>query len=86
MKKLIFSALIILGFVSCDNYPIVILKNNLTKAQEYGYFEGQKDAIEGDIRIRKIEDSTYIWSKSPWDDSKKQPLYNPQISIESNFK
>lgn len=49
-------------------------------------FEGQKDAINGDIRIEMIKDSTYIWVKSPWDDSKEEPMYNPQISINSNFK
>lgn len=85
MKKLIITALIILGFTSCDNYPIICLKNDLTKAIEYGYFEGQKDAINGDIRIEMIKDSTYIWSKSPWSDPKQESLYNPQISIGSNF-
>ena len=39
------------------------------------YFEGQKDAINGDIRIA-IKDSVYIWTKSCWDDGTK-PLFNP---------
>lgn len=86
MKKIILLAAIIGVFTSCDNYPIIILKNDLIKLAEYGYFEGQKDAINGDIRIEMIKDSTYIWVKSPWDDSKEEPLYNPQISINSNFK
>lgn len=86
MKKLILLAAIIWVFTSCDNYPIIIPKNDLIKLAEYGYFEGQKDAINRDIRIEMIKDSTYIWVKSPWDDSKEEPLYNPQISINSNFK
>lgn len=85
MKKLIYLAFIVLGFSSCENYPTIILKNDLTKAMEYGYFEGQKDAITGDIRIEVLKDSTYIWKKSPWD-IKEEPLYNPQISVDSNFK
>lgn len=39
------------------------------------YFEGQKDAINGDVRIA-IKDSVYIWTKSCWDDGTK-PLFNP---------
>ena len=39
------------------------------------YFEGQKDAINGDVRIA-IKDSVYIWTKSCWNDGAK-PLFNP---------
>lgn len=39
------------------------------------YFEGQKDAINGDVRIA-IKDSVYIWTKSCWNDGTK-PLFNP---------
>jgi len=39
------------------------------------YFEGQRDAINGDIRIA-IKDSTYIWIKSCWDDG-AIPLFTP---------
>ena len=37
---------------------------------EDAYFQGQADAINGDIRIKEISDSTYVWIKSPWKDSK----------------
>lgn len=40
--------------------------NILQQALEQAYFEGQKDALEGDIRIKLVSDSTYIWIKSPW--------------------
>lgn len=50
--------------------------NMYTKDMEKAYFEGQKDAIEGDVRIKKNKDSIYIWEKSPWNNGSK-PLYNP---------
>jgi hypothetical protein len=47
------------------------------KALEYGYFNGQQDAINGDIRIKQIDSTCYIWIKSPWDDPKTKVLYQP---------
>jgi hypothetical protein len=43
--------------------------------------EGQKDAIQGDYRIKIVNDSCVIWTKSPWDgvDSTSKfskPIYN----------
>lgn len=52
---------------------------------EYAYFEGQKDAIENKIQIKKVYDSTYIWIGSPWND-KRVPKYNPNISVEENIE
>lgn len=40
---------------------------------EYAYFEGQKDAIEGDVRIKRTPGGDYIWIKNPWDDSDTPP-------------
>ena len=45
-------------------------KSNKVKIQqimEWAYIEGQKDALEGDIRIKKLNDSTYVKTKSLWD-------------------
>ena len=84
MKKYLLLTAIIIGFISCENYPSVIMQNDLTKAIEYGYYEGQKDALTGDIRIKLNEDSIWVWTKSPWD-NKKEPIYNPLISLDSNF-
>ena len=39
---------------------------------EYTYMQGQKAAINGDIRIEKIND-TYQWTTSCWED--KSTLY-----------
>jgi hypothetical protein len=41
---------------------------------ERAYMEGQKDVIEGDIRIEK-EGDDWKWIKSPWDDSERKPSY-----------
>jgi hypothetical protein len=45
---------------------------------EEAYFEGQRDAITGDVRIKLI-DGTWMWSKSPWD-GRKQPIFYPAIA------
>ena len=42
----------------------------LQKALESAYFEGQKDALNGDIRIQFRSDSCWHWTKSPWDGGK----------------
>lgn len=59
------------------NYNIVDT-DKVKTAFEEAYFEGQKDALNGDVRIRKNGDSCWIWTKSCWD-SGKQPTFNPSI-------
>jgi len=74
MKYLVLMLLL----VSC-NYVTVDknkLKEKATEMAERAYFEGQRDAIDGDIRIRLNKDSAYEWIKSPWDNGDK-PIYNP---------
>lgn len=53
------------------------LEKDLYIIAEESYFEGQKDALENDIRIKK-QDSTWIWIKSPWD-SGRIPIFNPSL-------
>lgn len=48
---------------------------------ERAYFEGQKDAINGDIRIRKNNDGCWVWTKSCWDGG-DTPKFNPSIICE----
>jgi hypothetical protein len=43
---------------------------------EAAYFEGQKDALNGDFRIKQVSDSCWIWTKSPWGSGKKA-TFNP---------
>ncbi len=51
----------------------------LQKEFEKIYFEGQRDALEGDVRIYKTPSGCYIWSKSPWDTG-ELPIFNPSDS------
>jgi hypothetical protein len=50
------------------------LKLVIQALEEKGYFEGQKDALKGDIRIAKTC-STWVWTKSPWNDAPKGSRY-----------
>ena len=49
----LYILLAIILFTSCD-YGLV-KKSGLTEALEQAYFEGQKDALENDVRIKKIK-------------------------------
>jgi hypothetical protein len=44
------------------------------KATEFGYFEGQVDFMQGDIRIRQ-QNGRFVWVKSPWEDN-RDPIYS----------
>lgn len=75
MKKLILIIAISFLSTSCKR-EYLIDKDNFFKACEEAYFEGQKDALEKDIRIKKTNDSCWVWIKSPWD-SNRAPIFNP---------
>jgi len=80
MKTLfkLLALMLVLTTTSC-NYAIVNMdgmSEEITKMAEIAYFEGQKDAINNDIRIRLNSDSIYIWTKSCWD-SGRDPIFNP---------
>ena len=72
--KLYFLITLAIILTSCD-YAIVREKE-LQKVCEEAYFEGQKDALNDDVRIKLDKDSCYHWIKSPWN-NKKMPIYNP---------
>jgi hypothetical protein len=83
MKKITLLTILVFTLFSC-NYAIVDMNETeeklnlfLREVAEEAYFEGQKDYMNGDIRIKKTYDSTYIWVKSPWD-SGKEPIFNPK--------
>jgi hypothetical protein len=49
-------------------------------SEEWAYFEGQKEAINGDVRIKyDSESKTYSWTKSCWDDG-MTPTFDPSQS------
>jgi len=73
MKKLLIILLPIF-LLSC-NWAVVD-KKETQEFIEKAYFEGQRDALDGNVRIRLNTDSSYIWIKSPWDD-RTPPIYIP---------
>lgn len=50
-----------------DNKLSSSIQQVLKKEAERAYFEGQRDAIEGDIRIKKTKKNCWVWTKSCWD-------------------
>ena len=46
------------------------LTSYVDRSMEYAYCEGQKNALEGDIRIA-ITSNGWHWTKSPWDGGKR---------------
>lgn len=72
--------LLFFGFKYIDDKYVFVdrAKTDLTIKEmvEKAYFEGQRDAINEDVRIELNSDSIYIWIKSCWDDGTK-PIFNP---------
>lgn len=68
MKKVLVLLLALMLFSCGMEAPVTMDKDEIYKLCEMAYFEGQKDAIEGDVRIKLGSDSIYVWTKSPWAD------------------
>lgn len=75
-RYFLYTLLATVLFTSCD-YGVA-KQSAVTKALEQAYFEGQRDALEKDIRIKRNQDSCWIWIKSPWDRG-EQPIFNPSF-------
>lgn len=43
------------------------LESILITQMENAYAEGQSDAISGDVRIERVNDTTVVFVKGPWD-------------------
>lgn len=82
MKKLLIKLIIVLlmtiSLTSC--YTIVEI-DKLYEIAEIAYFEGQKGALNNDIRIKLNQDSCWVWTKSPWNNN-KPPQFNPSFNCE----
>jgi hypothetical protein len=78
-KKIFLLLTLISLFTSCD-YGVA-KESDVTKILEQAYFEGQRDALENDIRIKRNQDSCWIWVKSPWD-SGRPPIFNPSFDCQ----
>lgn len=71
--------LLLVTVLSSCNHVLVDKKELMQTAQEISekaYFEGQRDALDGDVRIKMGKDSAFIWVKSPWNNGDK-PIYSP---------
>ena len=45
------------------------------RAMEEAYFEGQRDALEGKLKIKATSEG-YVWTESPWDNG-SEPSFQP---------
>jgi len=52
--------------------------------EEQAYFIGQRDALNGDVRIKLINDSCYVWTKSPWPDERTPKFKPTQLDTKIN--
>jgi len=79
MKIIYFLLIILLSSCSIEEkeekYNFQNVEKELRSVVEQAYFEGQRDAINNDIRIKK-EGGKWVWVKSPWDDGLK-PVFDP---------
>jgi len=69
MRKILF----VFGFLltGCvDDYTV--------SKMEQAYFEGQKDALNGQIKIKQTIDSCWVWIDSPWNNG-REPHYKPSL-------
>jgi hypothetical protein len=57
--------------------------DTLTIIQEYAYFEGQREALSGDVRISN-DGEKWHWKKSCWDSGMK-PIFDPAISTNVDY-
>lgn len=79
MKNILVILSVVLLITSCGQSTKSNTTDDLISAVRYevekAYFEGQKDAINGDIRIKRSEfGNTWEWTKSPWD-SGRTPVF-----------
>lgn len=81
MRKIIIFLIGTLLLHSCT-YDIVDI-DEVNSGFEEAYFEGQRDALTGDVRIKKNSDSCWVWTKSCWDNG-KTPTFNPSIVCGDN--
>jgi len=71
-------------FKTSDGKTFSDINAYISEKCEKAYYEGQHDALTGDIRIEKVKDSEdcWQWIKSPWDDN-SQPKFHPPICKEN---
>lgn len=78
---LLISIIGLIYYYQAQQEKVEKVGNVIQLVMEYSYFEGQLDAMNGDIRIGKLDSGKYEWLKSPWDNRDKEILYNPNENI-----
>lgn len=64
--------LFIIGFLITRKHDVnvsntdVISDQSMKEKLEYAYASGQRDAIDGKIRIQHVDSNCYVFTKSPW--------------------
>lgn len=81
IKKLIILISLTMVLTSCEEKYGLVNVDTYREEIEKAYFEGQKDAINGDVRIRKNNDGCWVWTKSCWNGN-EPPKFNPSIICE----
>lgn len=81
MKNFIISIVCIFVICFCLYNLYETLQTRRLKYMEYAYFEGQRDALNGDIRIEKKENGYYRWTKTCWDSGRKPMLVIEELQI-----
>ena len=79
--SILFITIPIMLLVSCEGKMVSTTDNG--ESMEYAYFEGQRDALEGDIRIENKQ-GQWSWIKSPWD-GHKSTYYSYEPPYEKDF-
>jgi hypothetical protein len=57
------------------------IKKQIINIAETAYAEGQRDAIEGDVRIEIVSDSQVVFTKSPWDECNDEGNFKCDVSL-----
>ncbi len=61
------------------------ITTNIQLAEEWAYFQGQKDALNGDIRLQyDSQIKKYYWKKSCWDGG-LEPTFDPLKSEDLRY-
>lgn len=63
-----YTGVIIVELIKDDSRETIL---KIKIEYEKAYFEGQRAAMEGDLKIRKLDNRTYLWVKTPYADSTK---------------
>lgn len=55
-------------------------------SKEDAYLDGQRDALMGDVRVKMNPDSTWTYTKSPWDGCGYDVKCKPNVNLEEELK